>query len=447
MSYTEEVLERLEREHAHRPTFRQAVHEVVADLEPLLEARSVYRRHRVLERILLPDRSIGFRVTWEDDDQQVQVQQAWRIQHLGVLGPYKGGLRFHRSVNDDILGFLAFEQVFKNALTGQNLGGAKGGSDFDPKGRSDSEIRRFCHALMGELHRHIGPRTDVPAGDIGVGVREIGYLYGAYRRTENRFEGVLTGKGVGWGGSRLRTEATGFGLVYLVEDLLQDQDRSLDGLRVAISGAGNVALHAARKVVELGGRVVTLSDSRGALVAEDGLTFEQLDAIEAHKQSGGSLGEVADDVDGAVHHDTDAGRIHWRQPVDVALPCATQNELDEDDAAALVECGVRVVAEGANMPCTAEAVRTLREAGVTYVPGKAANAGGVAVSGLEMAQNAAMEHWSSDKVDRRLKALMRDILDRMASAAERWGVPGDLAAGANLAGFERVADALVSQGY
>ncbi|GAA1735560.1 NADP-specific glutamate dehydrogenase [Aeromicrobium alkaliterrae] len=421
--------------------FHQAVCEVLETLGPVLDAHPEYLESGVIERLVEPERQIVFRVPWVDDDGRVQVSRGFRTEFSSTLGPYKGGLRFHPSVDAGIVKFLGFEQVLKNALTGLPIGGGKGGSDVDLRGRSDGEVMRFCQSFMTELHRHVGEHTDVPAGDQGVSAREIGFLFGQYKRITNRFEpGVLTGKGLDWGGSRVRTEATGYGLAYFVREVLAAHDTSFDGKRVVVSGAGNVALYAIEKVHQLGGTVVAVSDSSGFVVDDDGIDLELLREVKGGR--GGQVTDYADQRDGATAGD---GSI-WQVPCDVALPCATQNELSDKDAAALVENGCRVVAEGANMPTTPEAVDLLREAGVLFAPGKASNAGGVATSAFEMQQNAARESWTADDVDGRLETVMSDIHARCLETAEAYGSPGDYVAGANIAGFRKVADAMLAQG-
>ncbi|WP_052745483.1 NADP-specific glutamate dehydrogenase [Allosalinactinospora lopnorensis] len=423
--------------------FHQAVFEVLETLAPVLEARPEYLDTKLVERVCEPERQIMFRVPWQDDSGEIHVNRGFRIEFNSALGPYKGGLRFHPSVNLGIVKFLGFEQVFKNALTGLSIGAGKGGSDFDPKGRSDSEVMRFCQSFMAELHRHLGEHTDVPAGDIGVGGREIGYLFGQYRRLTNRWEaGVLTGKGLEWGGSQVRTEATGYGNVLFTLEMLRARKEDLQGQQVVVSGSGNVAIYTIEKAQALGAHVLTCSDSQGYIVDEKGINLDLLKEIKE-----GERGRVADYAErrGASARYVTDGRV-WDVPCDVALPSATQNELDEDAAWTLVRNGVRAVSEGANMPTTPAAVRVLREAGVAFGPGKAANAGGVATSGLEMRQNAERDSWSFDHTEERLTQIMRDIHTSCHETAERYGFPGDYVAGANIAGLERVADAMLAQG-
>jgi len=426
----------------HEPEFQQAVHEVLGSITPVLEAHPQFVDGGVLERVVEPERQILFRVPWVDDAGRLQVNRGFRVQFSSVLGPYKGGLRFHPSVNLSIIKFLGFEQIFKNALTGQGIGGAKGGSDFDPHARSDGEIMRFCQSFMNELYRHLGEHTDVPAGDIGVGAREIGYLFGQYRKVTNRHEsGMFTGKSVQWGGAEVRTEATGYGAVFFAQEMLGVHDDMLDEKRVAVSGSGNVAIYAIDKARQLGATAVTASDSTGYILDEDGIDVELLRQIKEVER--GRIGEYARRRPTARFIE---GRRPWEVPVDVAIPSATQNELDEQDAAALIANGVRVVVEGANMPSTPEAVDAFRAAGVLFGPGKAANAGGVATSALEMSQNASRQRWNFEDSERKLRSIMRDVHHAAFAAAERYGSPGDYVVGANCAGFERVAHAMLAQG-
>ncbi|MFJ8017145.1 NADP-specific glutamate dehydrogenase [Streptomyces sp. NPDC096339] len=435
--------QRIERRDPGEPEFHQAVREVLETLAPVFDARPELREARVMERIAEPERQILFRVVWQDDQGRTQVNRGFRVEFNSALGPYKGGLRFHPSVNLGIVKFLGFEQIFKNALTGLGIGGGKGGSDFDPRGRSDAEVMRFCQAFMTELHRHLGEHTDVPAGDIGVGGREIGYLFGQYRRITNRWEaGVLTGKGTGWGGSQVRTEATGYGNVLFTAEMLKVRGEDLDGQRVTVSGSGNVAIYTVEKAQALGAQVLTVSDSGGYVVDEKGLDLELLKQIKEVER--GRISEYAERRGGSARY-VEGGSV-WDVPSDVALPSATQNELTETDALNLVRGGVKAVSEGANMPTTPEAVRVLQEAGVAFGPGKAANAGGVATSALEMSQNAARDAWPFARVEDELAGVMRRIHDTAYETAERYGRPGDYVAGANLAGFERVADAMLAQG-
>ncbi|HEU4807719.1 MAG TPA: NADP-specific glutamate dehydrogenase [Homoserinimonas sp.] len=424
------------------PEFHQAVREVLDSIAPLIDTHPEYLDTGILQRIVEPERQVMFRVPWVDDAGAVQVNRGFRVQFNSALGPYKGGLRFHPTVNLGIIKCLGFEQIFKNALTGQGLGGAKGGSDFDPHEKSDAEIMRFCQSFMTELARHIGADTDVPAGDIGVGGREIGYLFGQYRRITNRHEsGVLTGKGIGWGGAQVRTEATGYGAVFFLEEMLSVRRDSVEGKTAIVSGSGNVAIYAIEKLQQLGAKPITASDSSGFIVDEAGIDLEllkelkeagreRISAYAARRPSARFVG---------------SGRV-WEVPGQLAIPAATQNELGSDDAAALVRGGVLAVAEGANMPSTPDAVEVFQQAGVLFAPGKAANAGGVATSALEMAQNAARERWSFEDSERRLQAIMCDIHAASFAAAERYGHPGDYVVGANAAGFVRVADAMLAQG-
>ncbi|GAA3600663.1 NADP-specific glutamate dehydrogenase [Marihabitans asiaticum] len=423
--------------------FHQAVHEMMLSLTPIAGEREDYERWSILQRMCEPERQIIFRVPWVTDDGEVRINRGFRVEFNSALGPYKGGLRFHPSVNLSIIKFLGFEQVYKNALTGMPIGGGKGGSDFDPKGRSDTEIMRFCQSFMTELHRHIGEYTDVPAGDIGVGAREVGYLFGQYKRITNRYEsGVLTGKGLAWGGSQVRTEATGYGLVYFAQEMLGTKGESLEGKRVVVSGSGNVAIYAAEKVEELGGTVVAVSDSGGYVVDESGIDVGLLKEVKEVRRE--RLTDYAEAKGESARHVSD-GTI-WDVPCDVALPCATQNELDEGHAETLVQGGVSLVAEGANMPCTAEAVSVLREGGALYAPGKASNAGGVATSALEMQQNATRSSWSFEETEDKLRQIMVDIHTQCLETAEEHGDPGNYVMGANLAGYTKVADAMVALG-
>jgi glutamate dehydrogenase (NADP+) len=437
-----ELIENLHRRDPAQPEFLQAVREVMASIQPLVSAQPRYAEQGVLERLIEAERIVQFRVAWADDRGETRINRAWRVQHSSAVGPYKGGMRFHPATTLSVLKFLAFEQTFKNALTSLPLGGAKGGADFDPKGRSDGEIMRFCQALMTELHRHIGPDTDVPAGDIGVGAREIGYLAGMMKKLSNSAACAFTGKAPAYGGSLLRPEATGYGLVYFVREMLARRGMKLEGLRVAISGSGNVAQHAARKAAELGARVVTVSDSGGTAWDSAGIGAEKLAGLLQIKNvERGRVEEFARRY--GLRYE--AGKRPWRVAADIALPCATHNELDGADAAALVANGVKCVAEGANMPCTPDAVAKFRDADVPFAPGKAANAGGVAVSGLEMSQDAMRLAWPLEEVERRLLGIMRDIHETCVRHGS--GAGGvDYVAGANIAAFTRVADAMLAQG-
>ncbi|MGC0251364.1 MULTISPECIES: NADP-specific glutamate dehydrogenase [unclassified Pseudactinotalea] len=425
--------------------FHQAVREVLGSLGPVVSKHPEYANGTtaVLRRMCEPERQIIFRVPWVDDSGTVQIDRGYRVEFSSALGPYKGGLRFHPSVNVGIVKFLGFEQIFKNSLTGLPIGGGKGGSNFDPKGRSDAEVMRFCQSFMTELYRHIGEYTDVPAGDAGVGKRELGYLFGQYKRITNRYEsGTLTGKGMTWGGSQVRTEATGYGTVFFVNEMLRAGGETFEGKKVVVSGSGNVALYAIEKVHQLGGTVVACSDSSGYVVDEDGIDFELLREIKDVRR-----GRVSDYVEAKGGRARFVpGRSVWEVPCQIALPSATQNELNGQDAAALIKAGVQIVAEGANMPCTPEAVRALRDAGVKFGPGKAANAGGVATSALEMQQNASRDSWSFEHTEARLEDIMRGIHDRCVATAEEYGTPGDYVAGANVAGFIPLADAMLSLG-
>ena len=436
-------LSRVAQRDPHQPEFQQAVREVMASLWPFLAQNPRYRDFGLLERLVEPDRVIQFRVAWVDDQGQTQVNRAFRVQHSMAIGPYKGGMRFHPSVNLSILKFLAFEQSFKNALTTLPMGGGKGGSDFDPKGKSDGEVMRFCQALINELYRHLGPDTDVPAGDIGVGAREVGFMAGMMKKLSNNAGSVFTGKGLAYGGSLMRPEATGYGTVYFAQEMLHRVKDGFEGKRVSISGSGNVAQYAAVKALELGAKVVTLSDSGGTLVCEAGLTDGQLAELMDWKNV--QRGRLADF---AARHGMafESGKRPWHVPADIALPCATQNELDEADAKALIAHGVRCVAEGANMPSTLEAADAFIHAGVLYAPGKASNAGGVATSGLEMSQNAMRLSWTHAEVDERLHSIMKDIHHNCVRHGERKDGSVNYVEGANVAGFVKLADAMLAQG-
>lgn len=443
-SFVDTFMADLKAKHPAQPEFHQAVHEVVASLEPVLDKHPEYKEAKIVERVVEPERVILFRVPWVDDKGQVQINRGFRIEFNSAIGPYKGGLRFHPSVNLGILKFLGFEQVFKNSLTTLPMGGGKGGSDFDPKGKSDNEVMAFCQSFMNELFRHIGPNTDVPAGDIGVGGREIGFMFGQYKRLRNAFEGVLTGKGLNWGGSLIRQEATGYGTVYFAEEQLKTRGESFEGKRVAVSGSGNVAQYATEKVNQLGGKVVTLSDSSGYIVDEDGVSGEKWDFVMDLKNvRRGRIKEYAEKFSGAKYYE---GIGVWNVKVDVALPCATQNELDGNDAKTLVDNGCVCVAEGANMPCTPEAAEVFLERKILFGPGKAANAGGVAVSGLEMSQNSLRLSWTREEVDNRLHGIMKSIHQTCVEAAETYGTPGNYVNGANIGGFIKVANAMMDQG-
>ena len=433
-----------------QPEFHQAVHEVAESIDLVLERHPEYRSAKILERIIEPERVILFRVPWVDDAGDPQINRGFRVEMNSAIGPYKGGLRFHPSVNLGILKFLAFEQVFKNALTTLPMGGGKGGSDFDPKGKSDNEVMRFCQSFMTELFRHIGPDTDVPAGDIGVGGREVGYLFGQYKRIANEFTGVLTGKGLNWGGSLIRPEATGYGAVYFAMNMLETRDETLEGKTCLVSGSGNVAQYTTEKLLELNAKVVTMSDSSGYIYDEAGFDSEKLEfVIDLKNKRRGRIKEYADKFPDVVYTPADPDADHnplWDHDADCAFPSATQNEINAVDAQNLLDNGVYVVSEGANMPTVPEGVEAFLDAGILYGPGKAANAGGVAVSGLEMAQNSMRYGWTREEVDNRLQMIMKDIHDTCLGAAERFGAPGNYVHGANIAGFLKVADAMLDQG-
>ncbi len=433
----------VEERNSHEPEFMQAVREVAETVIPYIVEHKIYHGKNILLRMVEPERVVMFRVPWVDDNGEIQVNRGYRIEMNSAIGPYKGGLRFHPSVNLSILKFLAFEQVFKNSLTTLPMGGGKGGSDFNPKGKSDNEVMRFCQSFMTELFRHIGPNTDVPAGDIGVGGREIGYMFGQYKRLRNEFTGVLTGKGMSWGGSLIRPEATGYGNVYFAENMLATKGDSFSGKTIVISGSGNVAQYAAEKSIQLGGKVVTLSDSSGYIYDKDGIDTEKLAFVmELKNERRGRIHEYAEKYPSAEFH---KGKTPWEVSCDIALPCATQNELDGDDAKKLVANGCKCVSEGANMPSTPEAIEVFHEAKILFAPGKASNAGGVAVSGLEMAQNSLRYNWTREEVDQKLKSIMADI----HQASVKYGKDGDFVnyvKGANIAGFVKVADAMLAQG-
>ena len=438
----DEFMDGLIRRNPGEPEFHQAVYEVAQDILPYIKDRQEYRKYQILERLTEPDRIISFRVCWLDDQCQVRVNRGYRVQHNNSIGPYKGGIRFHPSVTQGTLKFLAFEQTFKNSLTGLPMGGGKGGSDFNPKGKSDEEIMRFCQSFMTELHRHIGPYTDVPAGDIGVGAREISYMFGQYLRLENEFVGVLTGKGLAFGGSLIRTEATGYGAVYFMQDMLRTRGEDVDGQACVVSGSGNVAQYTIEKINQLGGKVVTASDSGGFIHDPDGIDMDKLEWIKDLKNNRrGRISEYADEF-GCKYFD---GERPWGIDCDLAFPCATQNEIEEDDAKLLVNNGCKGVAEGANMPSTPDAVHLFHEAKMLFGPAKAANAGGVAVSGLEMTQNSMRLSWSRDELDQRLRTIMQNIHDQCVE----YGKDGDWVnylRGSNIAGFRKVADAMLAYG-
>lgn len=441
MDYVEKVRAEVAARNAGQPEFMQAVDEVLTTIKPVVESDVVYKNNAVLERITEPDRQIMFRVPWTDDKGNMRINRGYRIQFNNAIGPYKGGLRLHPSVNLSIIKFLGFEQIFKNSLTGLPIGGGKGGSDFDPKGKSEREIREFCQSFMTELARHIGADTDVPAGDIGVGGREIGYLYGQYKRIKNVYEGVLTGKGLTYGGSLARTEATGYGLVYIVEEMLAANGDGIKGKTVAISGSGNVAVYAAQKAAELGGKVVTLSDSNGWIYDPNGIKLDIVKDIKEVKR--GRIKEYTERVKSAEYHDS--GKV-WQVKCDIALPCATQNEIDANDAKMLVKNKVTAVGEGANMPSVTDAVNIFQANNVLFMPAKAANAGGVAVSALEMSQNSQRLSWTFNEVDAKLKDIMHGIFDKTSAAAETYATKTDYVSGANIAGFLKVASAMIAQG-
>lgn len=442
MGYVDEVIERAIAKNPGEPEFIQAVKEVLNSLRPVVDANEdLYRREALLERLIEPDRQFKFRVPWVDDKGQVQVNVGYRVQFNNSIGPYKGGLRLHPSVNIGIIKFLGFEQIFKNSLTSLPIGGGKGGSDFDPKGKSDREVMAFCQSFMTELCKYIGADVDVPAGDIGTGAREIGYMYGQYKRIRGMYEGVLTGKGLSYGGSLVRTEATGYGLLYLVDEMLKCNDIDIAGKTICISGSGNVAIYAAQKAQQLGAKVVTLSDSTGWVYDPDGIDLEAIKEIKEVKRT--RLTEYKNYRPNSEYHE---GRGVWTVKCDIALPCATQNELLLEDAKVLVANGCIAVAEGANMPTTLEATEYLQENGVLFAPGKAANAGGVATSALEMSQNSERLSWSFEEVDAKLKSIMVNIFHNMDDAAKRYGFEGNYVIGANIAGFEKVATAMIAQG-
>ena len=442
MSYVDQVIEEVIAKNPAEPEFHQAVREVLESLRVVVEANEEqYKKDALLERLVNPERQFKFRVPWVDDNGQVHVNTGYRVQFNSAIGPYKGGLRLHPSVNLGIIKFLGFEQIFKNSLTGLPIGGGKGGSDFDPKGKSDREIMAFCQSFMTELCKYIGADTDVPAGDIGTGAREIGYMFGQYKRIRGLYEGVLTGKGLSYGGSLVRTEATGYGLLYLTDEMLKCNGKSLEGATVVVSGAGNVAIYATEKAQQLGAKVVTCSDSTGWIYDKDGIDVALLKEVKEVKRA--RLTEYAAARPSAEYHE---GKGVWTIPCDVALPCATQNELDLDDAKTLVANGCFAVAEGANMPTTMEATEYLQENGVLFAPGKAANAGGVATSALEMSQNSERLSWTFEAVDSKLKNIMVNIFHNLDDAAKRYGMEGNYVAGANIAGFEKVVDAMNAQG-
>lgn len=442
MSYVESVLTRLKEQNPNEPEFHQAATEVLNSLQCAIDANPAYEKAGLLERLVEPERTILFRVPWVDDQGNVHVNKGYRVQFNSAIGPYKGGLRFHPSVNLSIIKFLGFEQIFKNSLTGLPIGGGKGGSNFDPKGKSDNEIMRFCQSFMTELYRHIGADTDVPAGDIGVGAREIGFLFGQYKRIRDEHVGVLTGRGLSYGGSLARKEATGYGLVYITEEALKSRGDSLKGKTCVISGSGNVAIYACEKAMELGAKVVAMCDSNGYIYDRNGIRLDVVKQIKEVER--GRIKEYADRVKGSEYHEGCKGI--WTIPCNVALPCATQNELDEESAKILVKNGVTLVGEGANMPTTLQATHILQEAGVVFLPGKAANAGGVATSALEMAQSSGRLFWPFEEVDAKLRTIMVNIFKNIDAAAKKYGFEGNYVVGANIAGFEKVAEAMMAHG-
>lgn len=440
--YTQRVLSDLRARCAHEPEFMQAAEEILHSLSPVMEKHPEYEQAGLLERFCDPERAVIFRIPWQDDRGRIRVNRGYRVQFSSALGPYKGGLRLHPSVNLSIIKFLGMEQVLKNSLTGLPIGGGKGGSDFDPKGKSDGEIMRFCQSMMTELYRHIGPDTDVPAGDIGTGAREIGYLFGQYKRLTGRYEGVLTGKSIAWGGSLGRKQATGYGLMYLLEAMLESHSLRPEGMKALVSGSGNVAVYAAEKAMQMGMAVTAMSDSAGFIEDPQGIDLDLVKQIKERER--GRIEDYAKRRPGSRY--TPGAKGIWQLPCDIALPCATQNEMDEAGAKALIKNGVKAVAEGANMPLTPAAAALMISSGVLYAPGKAANAGGVTVSGLEMSQNSMRLQWSFEEVDTRLKKIMQGIFTAISGAADAYGEPGNYAMGANIAGFEKVAEAMMQQG-
>jgi len=443
IEYMNDIYEKIEARDPHETEFLQSVKMLFNSLIPVFVKNSTYKEHNILDRIIEPERVISFRVPWIDDKGKVQVNRGYRVQFNSAIGPYKGGIRFHPSVNLSVMKFLALTQIFKNSLTGQPIGGGKGGADFDPKGKSDNEIMRFCQSFMTELYRYIGPETDVPAGDIGVSKREVGYMFGQYKRLQGAYHaGVLTGKGLNYGGSLGRTEATGYGTIYFVEEMLKDHRMDFRNLTLIASGSGNVAIHAMDKAIKLGAKVVACSDSNGYIYDKNGLSLQTIQRIKVDE--GGRIKEYIDFHPEAEYFD-DCSKI-WSVPCDIALPCATQNEIEEESAKILVQNGVKVVAEGANMPCTFEAINTFIENDVLFGPAQAVNAGGVACSALEMAQNSARLNWTFEEVDAEIKKIMKDIYRNCTRAANKYGSPGNLVVGANIAGFTKVADTMIEQG-
>lgn len=442
MSYTEEIYERVVKQNPGEPEFHQAVKEVLDSLKVVIDANEEeYRKLAILERLVEPERIISFRVPWVDDKGAVQVNKGYRVQFNSAIGPYKGGLRFHPSVNQSILKFLGFEQIFKNSLTGLPIGGGKGGSNFDPKGKSDREVMAFCQSFMTELSKYIGADTDVPAGDIGVGAREIGYLFGQYKRNRGLYEGVLTGKGLTYGGSLIRTQATGYGVVYILDEILKAHNDSMEGKTLIVTGSGNVAIYAVEKATQLGGKVVAMTDSNGYIYDPNGINLDVVKDIKEVKR--GRIKEYAERVEGSTYTE---GTGVWNIACDIYLPCATQNEIDLDAAKKIVEGGCKYLVEGANMPTTIDATNYVMEHGVVFMPGKAANAGGVATSALEMSQNSMRLSWSEQEVDEKLHNIMKDIFAKVDEASKRYGMEGNYVAGANIAGFEKVVDAMKAQG-
>ncbi len=441
-SYVQRVFDDVIKRNPGEPEFHQAVGEVLESLEPVCDANPIYEEMGILERLVEPERMISFRVPWVDDEGKVQVNRGFRVQFSSALGPYKGGLRFHKSVNASVIKFLGYEQIFKNSLTGLPIGGAKGGADFDPKGKSDAEVMRFCQSFMTELSKHIGANTDVPAGDIGVGAREIGFLFGQYKRINNEFTGVLTGKGLAYGGSLARPQATGYGLCYFTQEMLRDAGKSFEGMRVIVSGSGNVAIYAHQKAVELGAKVIAMSDSSGYVYDENGIDLETVRQLK--EKSRERISRYVEFHPSAKYVAGCSGI--WSIPCDIALPCATQNEIDRDSAELLIKNGCFCVSEGANMPSTPEAIEVYINSKILFGPAKAANAGGVATSALEMSQNSIRYMWTFEKVDTRLKSIMESIYKNSAEAAEKYGFKGNLAVGANIAGFLKVADAMLAYG-
>ena len=448
MSYIHQTISDLKNTSPAQCEFYQAVEEVLESLAPILESNKLYQQQAIIQRLVEPERQIMFRVPWVDDQGQIQVNKGYRIEFNSALGPYKGGLRFHHSVNASIIKFLGFEQIFKNALTGLPIGGGKGGSNFNPKGKSDGEVMRFCQSFMTELYRHIGPTTDVPAGDIGVGAREIGYMFGQYKRLTGRYEGVLTGKSLLWGGSLVRKEATGYGVVYFAENMLSIKEESLKNKKCLVSGSGNVAIYAMEKLYQLGATPITCTDSTGTIYHESGIDLSLIKKLKEESRTSleAYLAEHKDAQFIPTSEYPNDGHAVWRIKADAAFPCATQNELTVADAQALVSNGCQLVSEGANMPSTQEAINTFIDAKISYGPGKAANAGGVSTSQLEMAQNASMQTWSFEEVDQKLQIIMKNIFETAHQTAIEFGQPGNLVLGANIAGFKRVADAMLEQG-